>query len=106
MGGNDHIKRALHPDRFPGMSSKMRAIVGYILELKVTSPAIEELVATSDGFLMARVTGDVGCNDFIGSMSDFKNNWSRLIRIPGTGLTSEEITYLEDLPSVMIRNYG
>ena len=49
------LKAALHPSRFPGMSTKMIAIVGYIIEGKVTSPAIEEMMVTSDGIIMARV---------------------------------------------------
>lgn len=106
MGNNEHIKKALHPSRFPGMSNKMMAILGYIIESKFTSPAIAEMVVTSDGFLMARVEGDVGCNDLLGTVEDFKRNWSKLIHLPGTGLTNEEVVYLEQLPSVMIRNYG
>jgi len=106
MANNDHIKQALNPSRFPGMSNKMMAIVGYIIEKKFTSPAIEEMVVTSDGILMARVSGDIGCNDILGSVSDFKRNWDKLIHLPGLGLTGDEISYLEQLPSVMIRNYG
>ena len=106
MGNNDHIKKALHPSRFPGMSMKMAAIVGYIVENKVTSPAIAEMIVTSDGIIMARVEGDIGCNDMLGKIEDFKRNWDKLIHLPGTGLTKEEISYLEQLPNVMIRNYG
>jgi len=104
--GNEHIKQALSPARFPGMSLKMRAIVGFILEAKWTTPSIEQLVITSDGILMARVSGDIGFNDILGSASDFKKNWSALIHYPGTGLSGEEISYLEQLPSVAIGNYG
>lgn len=106
MGNNDHIKKALHPSRFPGMSTKMMAILGYIIEEKYTSPSVKELMVTSDGILMARVEGDIGFNDIMGSIDDFKRNWNKLIHIQGLGLSGEEITYLEKLPSVMIRNYG
>lgn len=104
--GNEHIKAALHPSRFPGMSVQMKAILGYILESKWTIPAIEEMVITSDGVLIARVSGDIGCNEILGKADDFKRNWNNLIHLPGTGLSSDEISYLEVLPSVMIRNYG
>jgi hypothetical protein len=104
--GNEHIKKALNPIRFPGMSPKMMAIVGYIIEGKFTTPAIDEMVVTSDGFLLARVSGDIGCNDLLGTISDFKRNWNTLIHLPNLGLSLEEIEYLEILPSVMIRNYG
>lgn len=103
--GNDHIKQALSPSRFPGMSLKFRAIVGYILEEKYTSPTIKELMVTSDGILMARVNGDIGFNDIMGNIDDFKRNWDTLIHYPRTGLTGEEISYLEQLPNVTIRGY-
>lgn len=88
------------------MSRKMMAIVGFIIEGKFTIPAIEEMVVTSDGMLLARVSGDAGCNEFLGDISDFKRNWNALIHLPNLGLSLDEIKYLEVLPSVMIRNYG
>jgi len=60
-------KEKLHPKRFDGMSGKMAAIVGYILDEALTNPAINELVVTSDGFVLAQHDGDVGDNDFMGS---------------------------------------
>jgi hypothetical protein len=104
--GNERIKSALNPVRFPGMSGKMMAIVGYILETKWTTPALEEMVITSDGIIMARVTGDIGCNEILGSISDFKSNWDKLIHLPQLGLSEDEVKYLEVLPSCRIRNYG
>jgi hypothetical protein len=106
MVNNDNIKKMLYPGRFPGMSPKMMAIVGYLIESKFTSPSIEEMIVTSDGFLMARVSGDIGCNDMLGTVSEFKKNWNTLIHISNLGLSQDEIEYLEILPSVMIRNYG
>jgi len=103
---NENIKKALHPNRFPGMSGKMMAIVGYIIEGKFTIPAIEEMIVTSDGMLLARTSGDIGFNDFLGDVADFKRNWNALIHLPNLGLSLEEVKYLEVLPSVMIRNYG
>jgi len=104
--GNDHIKSVLHPSRFPWMSTKMMAIVGYIIEGKFTSPAIEKMVITSDGNLLARVAGDSGWNDKLGSIDEFKHNWDKLIHHSTFALSKEEVLYLEILPSVMIRNYG
>ena len=37
------------PARFPGMSGRMAAILGYILEAPFSEPVIAELVVTSDG---------------------------------------------------------
>ena len=87
------------------MSIKMRAIVGFMIGEKFTTPAIEQMIVTSDGILMARVTGDIGYNDLLGSVNDFKGNWNKLIHYPNLGLTADEIKYLEELPSVSIRNY-
>lgn len=104
--GNENIKRALNPSRFPGMSPRMMAILGYIIEERYTTPAIKEMIVTSDGILMARVDGDIGFNDMLGKVEDFKRNWDKLIHFKGLGLSGEEISYLEQLPSVTIRNYG
>ena len=62
--------RKLDPSRFPGMSGKMAAIVGYILEARFADPAIAELVVTSDGFVLAAREGDTGTNELIGERSD------------------------------------
>jgi len=88
------------------MSIKMMAIVGFIVEGKFTTPSIEQMMVTSDGILMARVTGDIGYNDILGSVSDFKRNWDKLIHLPNLGLSADEIRHLEILPSVSIQNYG
>jgi hypothetical protein len=104
--GNEHIKAALNPLRFPGMSLKFRAIIGYMLEAKWTTPSIEQLIVTSDGILMARVSGDSGFNDDMGDIVSFKKNWDTLVHYPRAGLTGDEISYLEMLPNVTIRNYG
>lgn len=106
MANNDGIKRALHPSRFPGMSTKMMAVVGFMIEEKFTTPSIEQMIVTSDGILMARVTGDIGYNDILGSVNDFKQNWDKLIHLQNLGLAYDEVKYLEELPYVSIRNYG
>ena len=82
------LKQKLHPKRFPGMSSKMAAIVGYILGEDFTSPKISEMIITSDDCVLARLAGDYGFNEFIGSGSDLRNNWYNLLRV--SGLTPDE----------------
>jgi hypothetical protein len=86
-------KEKLHPKRFDGMSGKMAAIVGYILDEALTNPAINELVVTSDGFVLAQHDGDVGDNDFMGQESDLLRNWKNLLDT--AGLTPEERTEAE-----------
>ena len=78
----------LHPARFTGMSGKMAAIVAYILNQNWTSPAIAELVVTSDGHLLARNEGDCGFNNYIGIATDLEANWKRLLT--AAGLTDAE----------------
>lgn len=78
----------LHPTRFPNMSGKMAAIVACVLGERWTSPAITELVITSDGHLLAAHEGDYGCNDYLGWASELENNWQRLLE--AAGLTPAE----------------
>ena len=85
---NDTLAQKLHPRRFPGMSSKMAAIVGCILDCQYTQPSIAELVITSDNCVLARHEGDIGCNDFIGARTDLERNWKRLLDV--AGLTGDE----------------
>jgi len=82
------LANKLHPKRFPGMSPKMAAIVAHILGEDWTEPGIAELVITSDGLVLARDDGDVGCNTVIGSAGDLDSNVRLLIDI--AGLTPEE----------------
>ena len=78
----------LHPKRFPGMSGRMAAVVGYILGKQWSKPRIAELVITSDGWVLARNAGHVGCDTIIGTAADLERNWNNLMR--AAGLTSEE----------------
>ena len=57
-------------------SGKMAAIVGYILDMDLATPAIVEMAITADGFVLAGVTGDVGMNEFIGAEADLRRNWN------------------------------
>lgn len=78
----------LSPGRFPGMSGKMAAIVGYVLGVEFTTPAIAEMYLTADGFVLARLWGDIGANGLIGSRSDLERNWRSLLDC--AGLSPEE----------------
>ena len=79
---------SLHPRRFPGMSGRMAAVVGYILGRRWSTPRIAELVVTSDGWVLARNAGHVGFNTIIGTAADLERNWNNLLR--AAGLTGEE----------------
>lgn len=80
----------LHPRRFPGMSGKMAAILGYLLGEAWTDPALTDLCITSDGYLLGQEAGDVGMNAFLGAASDLAANLERLVELPEVGLTADE----------------
>lgn len=80
---SETLLKKLHPKRFPGMSGKMAAIVGYLLGKNFTDPAITEMAITSDGMVLAQQAGDVGMNDMIGSVDDLKHNWEQLLGLAG-----------------------
>lgn len=82
------LAKKLHPSHFSSMSAKMTAIVACILGERWTSPAIVELMVTSDGHLLACHEGDCGCNDYLGTVGELKSNWARLLDV--ADLTSEE----------------
>jgi hypothetical protein len=82
------INRKLNPDRFPGMSSLMAAIVGFVLDEHFTDPEIAELtVSENENIVYIRKAGGVGF-DGLQSLEDLRNNWNRLIDV--AGLTAEE----------------
>jgi Zn-dependent peptidase ImmA (M78 family)/transcriptional regulator with XRE-family HTH domain len=82
--------RKLDPARFPGMSGKMAAIVGYVLEARFSDPAISELTVTSDGFVLAAREGDSGANELLGARADLNRNLVALLNAT-TDLTDDEI---------------
>jgi hypothetical protein len=106
MDANENIKRALNPKNFPGMSTKMMAIVGYMLGEKFVTPPVVKLIALPDGSLMAKVQGDSKCNDNMGLFADFKRDWNNMIHIFNLGLSDGEVKYLEQLPDVTIKVYN
>lgn len=46
------LKQKLDPRRYPDMSGRMAAILGYLLEEDWAKPAIQELSITSDGYII------------------------------------------------------
>jgi hypothetical protein len=87
---NEHssLIRKLHPTRFPRMTERMAAIVGFLLDETFTTPAITELIVTSDHFVLAQADGEIGANRFIGTYADLLRNWLDLVC--GAGLTTAE----------------
>lgn len=94
----------LRPDRFTAMSGKMAAIVGYILDEPMSEPTINELVVTSDGFVLAERTGQVGANEMIGTEEDLNRNLVSLIE--SAGLTDDEVAEFGRLQRERIHRYS
>jgi len=83
-----NLTQKLHPTRLSGMTSKMVAIVGFVLGETFTQPAIAAIFVTSDGFALAQNVGEVGFNSFIGCESGLRRNWQNLL--VAAELTGEE----------------
>jgi hypothetical protein len=94
----------LNPNRYPRMSSLMAAIVGYLLDVAFVSPAIAEIVVTSDGFVLARAEGEAGASQFIGDYSDLIRNWFGLLAV--AGLTTVERREAEALFAAKVGYFG
>ena len=82
------LTQKLDPTRFPHMSSVMAAIVGFVLDARFSSPPIAEIVVTSDGFVLARVCGEISAYHLIGRHADLARNWFGLMT--AAGLTTHE----------------
>ena len=89
----DEVAQKLHPARFPNMSPRMAAIVGYLMGKEYTTPTISGLCVTSDGYCLAQHAGDIGFNDFIGEYSEVERNWRNLVGITEVGLSEQEEIY-------------
>jgi hypothetical protein len=98
------LTHKLNPSRFPHMTPLMAAIVGHLLDLRVGNPSIVEIVVTSDGFVLARVEGEVGANHFIGNYGDLLRNWFTLLDF--AGLTPMEQLEAEALFAAKVGYFG
>lgn len=98
------LTQKLHPNRFPGMSTAMAAIVGFVIGERFTQPAIAEIVVTSDGLVLARTDGEASETHFIGTYADVLRNWLRLIAV--AGLSASELTEAQALFAAKIGFFG
>jgi hypothetical protein len=79
--GIENLAKKLHPSNFTAMSSKMAAIVAFVLGKEWTNPSINWMSVSSDGF----VSTD---SDFLGTENSLKENFSNLVK--AAELTEEE----------------
>jgi hypothetical protein len=80
----------------------MAAILGHLLDVNFVTPAIGQIVITSDGYVLARAEGEAGAN-LIGSYADLLRNWLALIA--AAGLTTAERMEAESLFAAKIGYY-
>lgn len=97
------LVRKLHPSRYTEMSPKMGAIVGCVLGEQFTEPQIAELVIDGTGTLLARMLGDIGANDIIGSSDDMERNVSLLLDV--ADLTPEERAEWDTLYALRVTDW-
>jgi hypothetical protein len=91
------LQAKLAPWRFPNMSSKFAAVVGCLLEIRITEPRLVEMVVATDGSLLGRHEGEVGFNHFLGTRAWLLENWEKLITLPEVGLTGNECRTAREL---------
>jgi len=97
------LSKKLNPAGFTEMSPKMAAIVGYIIDTKFTAPGITDLCITADGFVLAQVEGDIGLNQWIGSVEDLERNWDTLLKT--AELSNEETIEARALYSMRVTDW-
>jgi hypothetical protein len=82
-------KDKLDPRRFPHMSPRMAAFVGFITGRNYVSPAIGALAMASDGHLLVYAEGDSGCTAHSGPHYEaLLDYWDNLLTY--AGLTERE----------------
>lgn len=99
----DNLKKKLHPQRFPGMSPLMAALVGWLVNEEFTNPSISAISVTSDGFLLVQKTGDIGFNDFIGDWKNAKDNFDNLFK--AAELNQDENDFVRERINNVLQQY-
>ena len=60
----------LAPSRFPGMSPRTAALVGFVLGASFIEPPIVDVRVSTAGMLLARVRGEAATKHVIGTYTD------------------------------------
>ena len=67
-------KEQIDPRRGSNLSPMFIAILGWVIDEKLTEPSIAQIAITSDHFVLAMAHGDIGFNQFIGAETDLWRN--------------------------------
>ena len=97
-----NLIRKLHPSRYPNMSGKMVALLACILDQDWTDPKINQMIVTSDGFLLAQLCGHCGFDDFVGTQSELRSNWNNLLKV--AKLSQAESKLAEQLYAEVVKS--
>lgn len=74
------------------VSPKFAAILACMVGESWTTPSLSSLTSTSDGFLLGARAGDIGYNDFLGTVDDLERNVRGVAEV--AGLTSRQTAAL------------
>lgn len=84
----DELTGKFCPERL-NVSGMFTALLARMLGgFRWTNPSIAEIILTADNCVMARREGDIGANEFIGSLDDLKRNLRGVVDV--VGLNPEE----------------
>ncbi len=97
----ERLVAKLSPQRFPNLSGKMAAVVGYILDEPFSEPAITSLAVTAEGLVLAEPDG--GHPELLGSQADLDRNLVALVE--AAGLDPDEVAEFGRLQRERIDRY-
>ena len=98
------LVQKLRPSRFPGMTSAMAAMVGFVLGARFCDRLIAEIRITTDGSVFARATGEPDGNHFVGNYADLLRDWLGLIA--AAGLSRRELIEAQCLFAFRVGFFG
>jgi len=98
---HERLVAKLSPERFPNLSGKMAAVVGYILDEPFSEPAIASLSVTAEGLVLAQPEG--GHAEILGTQADLDRNLVSLV--DAAGLDHDEVAEFGRLQRERIARY-
>ena len=98
------LTKKLHPNRFPGLSITMSAIVGFLVEEAFTEPAIADIIIIPQGLVIARTAGEASTVHILGAYTERLRNWRALLA--AAGLTPSELVEAQSLFAAKIGFFG
>lgn len=79
---HEALMQKLHPDKFPGLSGVMAAVVTFVLDTTFIEPPIVEIKVES-GAVFARAQGELASKHHICRSANWLHNWLTLIAAAG-----------------------